>query len=285
MKPQTRRHRGFFYLDDDIVTNSLLALESGKIDEIVAKVNSAREGGVGGALGMAGVRAEGGKKSASGFEEEMVRKRTRFSVFELWYQGLIEAKAIGSFQGWGHDALVDVCPGDTLEVRGHLEIAPIETLFRLYLWFAGKAKEQGHVFSQKGEQLKETKEAERNIRMVLGHEDAEDDQVVLIATPNGEPGPLVAFAVKTKWLIGRFGQFGGEYSVIAQVDRILNEGEEIPALRLTRDVAATALEVDTLKKIVENFDDPSRTMGMQIDKNAATITGPALWLEPIAIYR
>src|SRR5882757_6034394 len=103
--PSNKVHRGFAYLDDETVINSLSAVEAGKIDEVVAKVNSAREGGFGGGVGLQGAKVEGAKKSTSAFEEAMVRTRTRFSVFELWYQTLIEGKALGCFEGWGPDAL------------------------------------------------------------------------------------------------------------------------------------------------------------------------------------
>lgn len=284
-RPSKRIHRGFFYLDDETVINSLSAVEAGKIDEIVARVNSAREGGFGGGVGIQGAKVEGAKKSSSAFEEEMVRTRTRFSVFELWYQSLVDGKALGRFDGWDSDALEDVQPGDTLEFRGRLEIAPIQTLFRLYLWFASKAKEQGHIFSQNGAELKETKDAERAVKMILGNPSADDDQVIVLATPHGNRGPKVAMPVKTQWLIGRFGQFGGEYTVVGQVDRLIAEDEELPALRLTQDVAPTSLEIQTIKEAVANFNDPSAAMGINISEDDAVIKGPALWLEPIAIYR
>ena len=284
-KPSKRVHRGFFYLDDETVINSLSAVESGKIDEVVAKVNSAREGGFGAGLGVPGAKVEGAKKSTAAFEEEMVRTRTRFSVFEIWYQSLIEGKALGTFDGWGPNALADVQPGDTLELRGHLQTAPLQTLLRFFLWYANKAKESGNAFSQKGEPLKTTREAERIVRMLLGDASQDDDQVIVVATPNGDPGPSVAMPIKTRWLIGRFGQFGGEYSVVAQVDRIIDEGDELPALRLTQDVAATSLEIKTLKEAIANFGEPSGAIGITITQDDAVITGPALWLEPIAIYR
>lgn len=283
-QPQKRVHRGFIYLDDETVINSLSAVESGKIDEVVAKVNSAREGGFGGGVGIQGAKLEGAKKSTSAFEEEMVRTRTRFSVFELWYQTLLAEKAIGTFDGWGPDALDGVRSGDTIEFRADLEAAPLQTLTRLYLWFAEKAKSQGHLFSQKGEQLQSTKTAERNIRMMLGDdEDAAD--VVALATPHGDPGPLVAMPIKLQWLIGFLGQLGGEYTVIAQVDRIIARGDELPAVRLTRDVAATRLEIDTLKEALSNFIEPAKAMGVDLPENAATVEGPAVWLDPIAIFR
>lgn len=283
--PSTRIHRGFFYLDDETVINSLSAVESGKIDEVVAKVNSAREGGFGGGVGISGAKMEGTKKSSSAFEEEMVRTRTRFSIFELWYQTLVEGKALGRFEGWGPDALEGVTAGDTVEFRGVLETAPLQTLLRLFLWFADKAKSQGHLFSQKGEELKETKEAERNIRMMLGDTDAENEQVVVLGRPNGEAGPLVAMPIKTKWLVGTFGQFGGEYTVVAQVDRVVEAGDELPALRLAKEVPATPLEIQTLKEGLVHFVEPAEQMGLKLTESEATIQGPALWLEPLAIYR
>jgi hypothetical protein len=285
VRPSKRIHRGFFYLDDETVINSLSAVESGKIDEIVARVNSAREGGFGGGVGIQGAKVEGAKRSTSAFEEEMVRTRTRFSVFELWYQSLIEGKALGKFDGWGDGALERVEPGDTLEIRGRLEIAPIQTLLRLYLWFAAKAKEQGHIFSQNGAELKATKEAERAVKMILGDASFDDDQVIVLATPHGDTGPKVAMPVKTQWLIGRFGQFGGDYTVVGQVDRIIAANEELPALRLTQDVAPTSLEIEVIKNAVDNFSEPSASMGISVTEDDAVIKGPALWLEPIAIYR
>ena len=215
----------------------------------------------------------------------MVRTRTRFSIFELWYQTLRSDNALGLFEEWGQTALDGVKAGDTLEFRGHLETAPIQTMARLYLWFADKAKSQNHLFSQKGEELKETKETERNMKMMLGDPDDEAAEIVVIAVPNGDSGPTVAMPIKERWLIGALGQLGGEYSVVAQVDRLIKVGQELPALRLTRDVAATALEISTLKEAIGHFIEPAKVMGIDVSEGAATIDGPALWLEPIAIFR
>jgi hypothetical protein len=284
--PSNKVHRGFAYLDDETVINSLSAVESGKIDEVVAKVNSAREGGVGGGIGISGAKVEGGKKATSAFAEEMVRTRTRFSIFELWYQSLREGKALGSFDGWGASALEGVKSGDTVEFRAHLDAAPIQTLLRLYLWFADKAKSQGHFFSQKGDELKSTKDTERIISMILAQdqETDEDQEIVVIATPLGDEGPSVAMPIKKKWVIGNLGRFGGEYSVVAQVERLVREGDKLPALRLTHDVAATPLEIETLEEALSKFGPAAENFGLDLT-GAATITGPALWLEPIAIFR
>lgn len=284
-KPLKKVHRGFFYLNDETVVNSLSAFEAGKIDEVVAKVISAREGGFGGGVGIQGAKVEGSKKSTSTFEEEMVRTRTRFSVFEVWYSNLTHEKGLGRFEGWGQDALDGVQSGDTIEFEAALDAAPIQTLLRLFLWFADKAKAQGNVFSVKGDGLKELKEAERNIQMLLGGDEEPDGEIVVIATPNGEAGPRVAMPILAEWLIGKMGRLGGTYTVVAQVDRIVEAGAEIPALRLTHSVAATPLELQALKDAVSNFAEPANNLGVTISAHEASIKGPALWLTPIAIYR
>ncbi|QOT22522.1 hypothetical protein [Paenarthrobacter sp. YJN-D] len=284
--PSKKIHRGFFYLNDETVINSLSAVEAGKIDEVVAKVNSASEGAFGGGLGFHGVGPDGSREAKSAFAEEIVRTRTRFSVFELWYQTLIEGNALGIFDGWGAAALEEVKPGHTVEFRATLEVVPIQALFRLYLWFSDKAKAQGNIFSQKGDDLKSTKDAERNIKMLLGdNDDGGLGETVFIARPVGEAGPVVAMPVSSEWLIGKMGRLGGEYTVVAQVDQILAQGEELPTMRLTHDAAATPMEINTLRESVNNFIEPAKAMGVQVSASDASITGPALWLNPIAIFR
>lgn len=282
--PKERVHRGFLYLDDETVINSLSAVESGKIDEVVAKVNTAREGGFGGGVGIQGAKVEGAKKSSAGFEEEMVRTRTRFSVFEIWYRTLIERDALGRFEGWDQDVLRDVLSGDTVEFRATLALTPLQTLIRTYMWFVSQAQTPGTLFAQKGEELKATNASAKVIRTMLGGTD-QPDQVVLLATPVGESGPPVAMTVRLEWLIGSLGQLGGEFTVVGQVDRLLAEGESVPSLRLVPTSPPFQLELETIENVVSNFVEPSKALGFEITASDAVIAGPCLWLTPIAIYK
>ncbi len=282
-KPDKHIHRGFYYLDDETVINSLSAVEAGKIDEVVAKVNSAREGGFGGGLGVQGVRAEGSKKSTSSFEEEIVRTRTRFSVFELWYQNLITSKGLGTFTGWGPEILVDVESGDTVELKARLEAVALQGLLRLFLWFATQAQTQGTFFSQKGDELKATKESERNIKLLMGEH--AQDEMLIIATPEGDEGPPVVIPLAQRWMIGQLGHLSGRYSVVAQVDQVLKSGEEFPTMRLTRDAPPIPAELQTFREVVGLFVEPAKQMGIEVSADDASIVGPALWLKPIAIFR
>jgi hypothetical protein len=282
-KPDKRVHRGFYYLNDETVINSLSAVEAGKVDEVLARVNTAREGGLGGGVGLHGAKLEGSKKSTSEFEEEMVRTRTRFSVFEIWYKNLVENKAIGKFEGWDEDILTDVQAGDTVEFKARLDLAPLQTIFRMFSWFAIQARTQGSIFAQKGEELKSTKEAERVFKALAGQGDELDS--VVLAKPSGDDGPLVAMQLSDKWMIGELGHLSGEYTIVGQVDQVLEPGEDYPTLRLIPAAPVTANELEILRTIVGNFTESAKEFGLDVTPDDATISGPALWVTPIAVFR
>jgi hypothetical protein len=282
-KPEKRIHRGFYYLDDETVINSLSAVEAGKVDEVLARVNTAREGGLGGGVGIQALKLEGSKKNTSEFEEEMVRTRTRFSVFEIWYNNLSDNKAIGRFEGWSNDILADVQVGDTVEFNASLDLAPMQTIFRMFGWFTKQARTQGSVFAQKGEELKATKEAERIFKALVGED--ENLESVVLAKPTGGIGPLVAMRLADKWMIGQLGHLAGEYTVVGQVEHILETGERYPTLRLMPAAPVTKKELDVLSEIVGGFAEPAKEFGLRVTPEDAAISGPAMWLTPIAVFR
>lgn len=288
-KPKKRAHKGFFYLNDEVVINSLSALESGKVDEIVSKTVVAREGGFSGELkgGVPGIGASvgGGKKATSEVEEEMVRTRTRFSIFDAWYALLQQEKAIGTFEGWGTEALAGVSAGDTVELRAGLSLGPLQTVMRLFLWFADQAAKPGTAFSQKGEEAKATKQGAQMMRTLMGIDNGVEDEIPLVAVPLGDEGPQVILGISPKWMIGKLGQLGGDFGIVAQVARVIPRDEEYPILRLTKDVTPTPMEIDTLKTVVSGYIAPAKELGVEVDPEESVVKGPALVLNPIAIYR
>lgn len=284
--PKERLHRDFFYLDDEVAINSLSALESGKVDEIVSRTTTAREGGLSGGvkIPVADIGLGGSKKTSSEIEEEMVRTRTRFSIFDAWYRLMQEKRAFGAFEGWGEGALDGVEPGDTIEFRAQLSQGPLQTVLRLFLWFADQAERDGNLFSQKGEARKATIASAKNVRQLLGDAD-DEDEVPLLATPFGDPGPAILLTVSRKWLIGRLGQLGGSFGIVGQVVQVVDAGDEYPVIRLTKDVAPTPLEIDTLKSAVEPFVEPAKGLGVDVEASESVIEGPVLVIKPVAIYR
>ena len=213
----------------------------------------------------------------------MVRTRTRFSVFEIWRDNLVSKKALGVFDGWGPEILTDVQPGETVEFKAKLDLAPLQTIFRMFHWFAKQAQTQGSFFAQKGEELKSTKEAERVFRALAG--EGENLESVVLAKPSGGEGPPVAMQLADRWLIGELGHLSGEYTIVGQVDQILKDGEQYPTLRIMHAAPVTIAELGALREIVGNFSEPAKVFGLSISPEDATITGPAVWLTPIAIYR
>lgn len=86
-------------------------------------------------------------------------------------------------------------------------------------------------------------------------------------------------------MIGKLGELGGEFGVVAQVVQIVQEGNEYPVMRLTKDVSPTPLEIDALKEAVSNFVEPARSIGVMVKESESVTCGPALIVKPIAIYR
>ena len=212
-----------------------------------------------------------------------MRTRTRFSIFELWYENLRSSKALGTFEGWGPDILSDVDPGDTVELKARLELVPLQIVFRLFLWYVKLAKTQGTMFSVKGEALKALKEQEQLLSMLIG--DADQLETVAIATPVGGEGPSVVLQMADRWMIGELGHLSGQYTIVGQVDHVLKAGEELPALRIVRGSPATPREVAMLKEMVPPFVEPAKAFGLEVSESDAGIEGPALWLAPIAVFR
>lgn len=286
-KPKVRMHQDFFYLDDEVVINSLSVLESGRVDEIVSKTTTAREGGFSGELAIpiakTGIGAN--KRGSSEIEEEMVRTRTRFSIFDAWYKLMSNKDAIGKFEGWGETALSGVEVGDTVEFRAELSLGPLQTVLRLFLWFAEQATKDGNLLSQKGAERKETAAGAKNVHQFLGGVSGDSDDIPLVATVLGESGPPVLLSASKEWLIGRLGELGGCFGVIGQVAQIVPDDEEYPVMRLTKDVAPTPLEIQTLKNVVEQYVEPAKALGVNVEPGESVISGPALVVKPIAIYR
>lgn len=119
----------------------------------------------------------------------------------------------------------------------------------------------------------------------MGVDNGEEDEIPLVAVPVGEEGPQVILAISPKWMIGKLGQLGGDFGIVAQVARVIPQGEEYPILRLTKDVTPTPMEINTLKTVVSGYVNPAKELGVDVDPEESVVRGPALVLNPIAIYR
>lgn len=287
-RPTKKMHRTFFYLNDDEVVNSLSMFEAGKVDEVVSKAVITREGGAGVGLGLSGTpvtaKVDASRKGATTTEENIVRQRTRFSLFQAWEDALREQGGMGRFEGWSPSSLVDVSPGDTVEFQATLDFVPIFSLMKTFLWFAGQAEKPGNPFSQKGEALKATKEAARNMKWLLGSDDGETGYFVY-ATPVGDAGPAIAMLLKDRWMLDGARLTGGVYTVIAQVDQIINEDDFLPVLRVFPEGQMSTMERELIHEAIGGFTEPAKNFDVDVSRTDGEMHGPAAWINPVAIYR
>jgi hypothetical protein len=155
--PKRRLHRDFVYLNDESIINSLSAFEAGKVDEIIEKTTEATDRGLGASLGVGPVKADAARKRQGQLQEELVRKRTRFSSFEAWHLTMADEEAIGTFDAWDMGVRDSLRPGDTIEFDAEIELTPLHMMLATFLAFARSAGKEGSPFKQQGQQLAATK--------------------------------------------------------------------------------------------------------------------------------
>jgi hypothetical protein len=282
--PRKRLHRDFLYLNHDTVINSLSALEAGKVDEIIQKVNEAREGGLEGSVGVGPVRGGGGKKAARRIEEELVKTRTWFSAFDAWHSFLQAEDAIGTFDQWSIDVRNALSIGDTLEFTADLVLSPVHKLFRTFLAYADSAGRPGHVFALKGAELAETKATARMMIEWMGGRD-KPTHLPMYLRPGGVAEPRIIAGLQDAYLIGSRANVEGTFTVVGQV-AVLLTGEQVEStIRVIRDVPPTQKELETINEAMTHFIEPGRELGVDIDASDITIPAPAVVIRPIAIFQ
>lgn len=284
-KPKSRLHREFLYLDNETIVNSLSALEAGKVDEIIQKINEAREGGFGGALSAPGVDVGGSRKKTGSVEEELVRTRTTFSAFEAWYALLQSAEAFGTFDEWTDDVRNDLGVGDTLEFQAEIELTPMHLLMRTFLAYAAAAENPGSPFQQKGPELQATKANAKIMRAYVEGGIPGSTVYPVYLRPFGVDSPRMIGTLIGEHIIRAKDGIQGEYRVIAQVDRIIDSGFGVAAIRVLGDVPPTKLEIDLVKEGLANFIEPAKELGLDITPDDLMLPPPVVVVRPIAIYR
>lgn len=283
--PKKNLHREFLYLDRDTIANSLSALEAGMIDEIIQKANESREGGFGAGLRAGPAELSAAKKRASEVEEELVIKRTTFSVFQAWHERLIEASAFGTFDEWNLGVSEELNVGDTLEFTATLRLAPLHMLIRTYLAYANDASNQDSPMAQHGAELKETKRLARQISVMAGLREGDPDKIPVYLAPFGIEEPRMLASLDDRYLVRSKEDIEGTFRVIAQVDQMLDEGGEIPISRFFSGVPPTPLEVKVTGEAWGHMIEPAKELGVEISGDDIMVPYPAVSVRPIAIWR
>jgi hypothetical protein len=282
--PKKRLHHEFLYLNHDTVLNALSALEAGKVDEIIQKVNEAKEGGLDVSVGAGPIKGRGAKKRAAQIEEELVKTRTWFSAFDAWHTYLSEAEAIGSFDAWSLDVRNALSIGDTVEFTANVVLSPVHKLFRTFLAFAESATRPDSVFSQKGAELAETKATARMMTEWMGGRDKPQHLPVYLE-PGGVAEPRILAGLQDAYVTGNREQLEGTFTVIGQVAALLSDGEVESTIRVIRDVPPTPTEIATINEAMTHLIEPARELGVEITASDINVPAPAVLLRPIAVFQ
>lgn len=282
--PKRRIHREFLYLNHETIINSLSALEAGKVDEIIQKVNEAREGGIHATVDVGPAKGGGGKKRSATMEEELVKTRTWFSAFDAWYRHLEGEEAIGTFDTWDREVRDALQVGDTIEFEAELALSPVHKVLRSFIAFSKEAGRQGSPFQQKAQELKETKATARMMASWMGGKD-EPTHLPVYLQPYGIQDPRIIARLEDEYLIGNSESMEGEFKVVAQVSALLEDEEVVSAIRLVRDVPPTQVEIATIQAGLLNLVEPAAELGVTFGEEDINVGTPAVVLHPIAIYR
>jgi hypothetical protein len=283
-KPKRHLHSEFVYLNHDTILNSLSAIEAGKIDEIIQKANEAREGGLDGSLGVGQIKAAGGRKRSATIQEELVRTRTRFSAFDAWHTYLSEADAIGTFSTWGEDVRDELEIGDTIRFQAEVSISPLHKVFRTYIAFVEDASRPNSVFGAKGAELQQLKKTAGMMTDWMGGKDRPTHLPVYMR-PGGIIEPRILGRLDDQYIVGPREEIEGQFTIIGQVERLLEGDQVISAIRVIRDVPPTPKEVATINDAMLHMIDPAKELGVEISPGDISVPAPAVLIRPLAIYQ
>lgn len=141
-------HKTFIYLDDSLTVDSLSAIEAGRIDKVVEKINHAKLDTRTSSSGMTFAPKNRFKISASGtrteqsnlsLQEEVVRRRTSVSIFEQWYQAIKKKQAILEVKEWDTQQINRLYPGELIQFTGTISVSPVEACLRTLVEMADQA--------------------------------------------------------------------------------------------------------------------------------------------------
>ena len=283
-KPKIRLHHEFVYLNYDTVINALSALEAGKIDEILERVNEAREGGIDASIGYGSSKFGGAKKKSANVEEQLTRSRTNFSAFDAWHARLDEAGAFGELEDWDLDTRNQVEVGDTVKFRAKVSLAPVQQVLLTFMDFAKQAGDPNSVFKQPTSELAKTKKTAAQMSSWMGGRDGKRSILTSVA-PLGIYAPRVFARLSEEYLVGGTQLVEGEFVVIAQVEQLIDEGTAVPAIRVLRETPPTPMETETITNALQNFIEPAAALGVVVTPGDITLEYPGVLVHPIAIYR
>lgn len=282
-KPKTQAYRSFLYLDGDEVINSLAALEGGDVDEVL--VRRGEEGGsdLGGDVNLGAAKAKGARKRGRKFEEELRRKRTLHSAAALLLGKLHDQEAIGVLEGdYGQTVYNELDEHMLLEFKAEIRIHPLHQVIsagRSWVKVAGD-------FGASRDEIKGVQEGIQILELMStpGPGDAKTF-LAFAETPGTKDGHRLVVPIQERHLVVPLDDFSGRATFVAQVDRILPDGEEVLAIRLIRNAPQLGIERQGLEEALPDLIEAFEELGVRASNDEFFLTAPTVILKPIVIFK
>jgi hypothetical protein len=278
--PKASAFKQFVILDSEGVISALSAIDGGQIDEILTRSAEERSGEAGAELNIRAAKAGGKRSKGRKVEEEIRRARTRHATAAKLIEALHAHESIGVVDGaLDMEVAEHVMPGMVLEFRGELRLHPLHQADQMLRSFIKVAPKFGQ------------KEAVGQLQPVLevwgalvGTDHA--DGRLLLEPHTGEPQlPRLLLPVPGDDFEVKLEDVLGEVTVIGQVERVLSDSDNYPAIRMLRGAPASALELGAVEEALPELVEGLRELDIPIETGDIFMTGPALILRCICAYR
>lgn len=278
--PKTAAFKQFVILDGDGVVSALSAIDGGQIDEILTRSAQEDSGEAGGQINVK--VAKGGGKRAKGrkVEEEVRRARTRHATAAKLLETLHAHDSVGKVDGTlDMTVLQQVEAGMVLQFRAELRLHPLHQADQMLRSFV-------HVAPKFGE--KQAAAALRSILPLWGTlvGTGETDARLLLEPRTAESQvPRLLMPIPHLHLEVQLDDLLGEVTVLAQVERVLADGEDYPAVRMLRGAPSSQFERTALEESLPELIDGLSELGVPISSEDIFVPGPALILRAVCAYR
>jgi hypothetical protein len=278
--PKQSAFKQFVVLDADGVVSALSAIDGGQIDEILTRSAEEKAGGVGGEVNVKAVKAGGKRSKTRKVEEEIRRARTRHATAAKLLDALHEHESIGIVDGpLDMEVAEQLEPGVVLQFRADLRLHPLHQADQMLKSFIEVGPKLGQKDAVK--QLRQT----LDIWGVITGTGREDAPILIEPHTQDKQTPRVLLPVSQEDFEVDVDDVLGDVTVIAQVEKIIGDGESYQVIRVLRGGPATSLERGAVDEILPSLFEGLSEIGIEISEDDVFIHGPALVLRPICAYR
>jgi hypothetical protein len=189
-----------------------------------------------------------------------------------------------TFAHWNLEVRHQLHVGDTLEFEADLTLSPFHKVITAYRAFVNDLGRPGSSFDLKGPELAQAKKAALMMGGWIAGPSGKPSVPVYMA-PYGTAEPRMVGRLLSEYLITGLGDAEGRYTVIGQVDTILQGDAQVSAIRLLREAPPTPLEVTTVTEAMRHMIEPAKAMGVNLTEEDLAFREPAVIVTPIAIFK